>query len=95
MNGKLIGKLKGMTQDQRISEFESKANKQLLVAMREATSGRGFNEIIEDEFKSLTPAEAQTLYLCVALATEAGYRLTLQEFVGCSEVRSSGESCNS
>lgn len=80
----LLGQLKGMSQDQRISEFESRANKQLLVAMREATSGRGFDEIIEDEYRSLIPAESQTLYLCVALATEAGYRLTIQEFVGCS-----------
>jgi len=80
----LLGQLKGMSGDQRISEFESKANKQLLVAMREATSGRGFDDIIEDEYRSLASAEAQILYLCVALATEAGYRLTLQEFVGCS-----------
>lgn len=80
----LLGELKGMTPDQRITEFESKANKQLLVAMREATSGKGFDQIIEDEYRTLTPSECQILYLCVALATEAGYRLTLQEFVGCS-----------
>lgn len=82
----LLGLLKGMSQDQRISEFESKANQQLLVAMREATSGRGFNDIIEDEYRTLTPAETQILYLCAALATEAGYRLTLQEYVGCSRL---------
>lgn len=80
----VLGQLKGMTPAQRINEIEGKANKQLLVAMREATSGRGFDEIIEDEFNGLTPAETQALYLCVALATEAGYRLTIQQFVGCS-----------
>lgn len=82
----LLGQLKGMSLTDRVREFESKANKQLLVAMREATSGRGFNDIIESEFRSLTPEETQSLYLCVALATEAGYRLTLQEFVGCSRL---------
>jgi tetratricopeptide (TPR) repeat protein len=81
----LLGRLKGMNGQQRITEFESKANKQILVAMREATSGRGFDEIIEDEFGSLVPDEAKVLYLCVALATEAGHRLTAQEFVGCSD----------
>lgn len=78
-----------MSPDQRISEFEAKANSQLLVAMLEATSGRGFNDIIEDEYKTLLPAETQALYLCVALATEAGYRITLQEFVGCSRAPAS------
>jgi tetratricopeptide (TPR) repeat protein len=82
----LLGQLKGMSQEERIREFETKANKQLLVAMREATSGRGFDEIIEDEYRTLTPQESAILYLCVALATEAGYRMTLQEFVGCSEL---------
>ncbi len=82
----LLGQLKGMNATQRIAEFENKANKQLLVAMREATSGRGFDEIIEDEYRSLTPPEAKLLYMCVALATEAGYRLTLQEYVGLSRV---------
>ena len=80
----LLGQLKGMTPDQRVAEFESKSGKQILVAMREATSGKGFDEIIEDEFRTLTPEETKVLYLCVALATEAGYRLTIQEFVGCS-----------
>lgn len=82
----LLGQLSGMSQDQRIAEFESKANQQLLVAMREATSGRGFNDIIIDEYNTLVPQEAQNLYLCVALATASGYRLTLQEFVGCSRL---------
>ena len=85
---RLLGKLNGMAPGARIAEFEKRANRQLLVAMREATSGRGFDEIIEDEFKSLVPDEAKILYLCVALATEAGYRLTKQEFVGCSSLGS-------
>ncbi|MDO8388295.1 MAG: SIR2 family protein [Polaromonas sp.] len=80
----LLGQLKGMSAEQRVAEFESKAGKQLLVAMREATSGRGFDEIIEDEFRTLTPDEVKILYLCVALATDAGYRMTIQEFVGAS-----------
>ena len=82
-DGKL-GKLRGMSEKQRIREFEVRARKQILVAMREATSGLGFDEIIRDEFETIQPEEARTLCLCVALATAAGYFLTKPEFVGCS-----------
>ncbi len=82
----LLGRLQGMTRQQRLKEFEERSNKQILIAMREATSGRGFDEILEDEFEKLLPQEAKILYLCVALATEAGYRITKEEFLGCSQV---------
>ena len=82
-HGKL-GKLRGMTPIERIREFEDRAKKQILVAMREATAGKGFDEIIEDEFEGIEPPEAKLLCLCCALATTAGYDLKIAEFVGCS-----------
>lgn len=85
-NKNLLGRLQGMSQSERIKEFEERARKQILVAMREATSGKGFDAIIKDEFEKLEPAETKLLYLCVALGTAAGYRLTKEEFVGCSRV---------
>ncbi len=83
----LLGCLQGMNHQQRLKEFEIRSSKQILVAMREATLGKGFDEILEDEFKNLTPQEAKVLYLCVALATEAGYRIKKEELVGCSHVK--------
>lgn len=80
----LLGVLRGKSRDEQIRLFSEVANKQILVAMREATSGKGFDEIIEDEFNSLVPEETKILYLCTALATEAGYRITKQQFIGCS-----------
>lgn len=77
----LLGQLQGMSQSNRIREFEERAHKQILVAMREATSGRGFDEIIKDEFQRLVPEETKLLYLCVALATDAGYSIDKGEFV--------------
>ncbi len=82
----LLGCLQGLSLEAQIREFEGPAKRQILVAMREATSGRGFDQIIQDEFDTLTPAETKLLYLCVALATDAGYRLSKDEFVGCSTV---------
>lgn len=82
-HGKL-GKLKGMKPAKRIREFEDRARKQILVAMREATAGKGFDVIIEDEFERIEPYEAKLLCLCSALATASGYDLKMEEFVGCS-----------
>ncbi|MEE9245770.1 MAG: hypothetical protein V3U63_06165 [Gemmatimonadota bacterium] len=82
---RLLGHLRGLNQEQRVREFEIRAGKQLLVAMREATSGVGFDEIIKDEFESLLTTEVKLLYLCTALATDAGYRITEQQFVACAE----------
>lgn len=86
-NNNLLGCLQGMNQQQRLKEFEIRSRKQILIAMREATSGKGFDEIMKDEFENLVPTETKALYLCVALATEAGYRITKEEFVGCSQVK--------
>ena len=79
----LLGKLQGLSQAARIEEFSVRADRQLLVAMREATKGKGFDEIIADEFNTLASIEVKHLYLCTALATEAGYRITTQQFVAC------------
>jgi hypothetical protein len=82
----LLGVLNGKSPSQRVAAFEERAKKQILVAMKEATSGDGFDKIIADEFDRLTPIETKSLYLCTALATDAGYRITKGEFVGCSRV---------
>lgn len=84
----LLGELRDMSHSERVHEFEEVAQKQLLVAMREATLGEDFDKIIADEFRELTPREAKVLYLCVALATAEGYRLTEQQFVACASVPS-------
>src|SRR6266480_4471703 len=85
VNG-LLGPLQGLSPEQRIHEFEDRdrAGQQLLVAMREATSGRGFNDIIKGEFDSLASVEVKLLYLFVALTTDAGYRLTPAQIVAAS-----------
>lgn len=83
----LLGELRGLRHKQRVAVFERKAHRQILVAMREATTGRGFDIIIRDEYSRLVPEEAKPLYLCTALATDAGYRLKREEFVACSRVR--------
>jgi hypothetical protein len=84
----LLGKLRGSSMRERVDAFENKAKKQILVAMKETTLGEGFDKIIEDEFKKIEPQECQILYLCTAIATDAGYRISKGEFLGCARVPS-------
>lgn len=83
----LLGRLRGLNETARIHEFQVRSGRQILVAMREATTGRGFDEILQDEFAKLPTDEAKVLYLCTALATDAGYRIRRDELVGCASVR--------
>jgi len=77
----LLGTLKDKSTTQRLDTFRVKAKKQILVAMREATSGRGFDDILRDEFNSVQPEEAQLLYLVCALASSEDYGLTIQQMI--------------
>ena len=61
-----LGLLESLTEDERHDHFRLTAQRQLLVALHEATSGKTFEEIVLDEYANLVPAEAQSLYLDVA-----------------------------
>jgi energy-coupling factor transporter ATP-binding protein EcfA2 len=80
----LLGLLKGMTPANRIREFKFRAKKQILIAMKEATNGKSFNEIIQSEFDEIDPYEAKSLCVCIALNTELGFSNTAQDFIGFS-----------
>ena len=82
----VLGKLRDKTWEERVEVFKTKSRKQILVAMREATSGRGFDEIIRDEFSSVNPPEAQLLYLVAALASDEEYGLTVQQMITAMEL---------
>jgi len=66
---KLLGKLQAKSYTERKSEFEQRCGKQLLVALRETTEGKGFDEIILDEVQKLSdgfPNSARAyLYICL------------------------------
>ena len=48
--------------DERIEEFSEKFERQLLVALYEATMGKTFEEIIYDEYQKISPPTAQAIY---------------------------------
>lgn len=68
----MLGQLRGLTPERQFHEFDVRADKQLLVALREATSGKGFDQILRDEFLSLPSETARIAFLTVAVAHMRG-----------------------
>lgn len=88
-----LGRLKGMTDIQRINEFKQAANRQLLVAMYETTSGHKFAERAADELADLE-GESKLAYALVSAASAYRFSLTRDEVViACGD--SSNETLNS
>jgi len=63
-----LGVLGGLDSRLRAAAVREKHGRQLLVAMREATEGRAFDAIIEDEYRSISTPMAQRLYATVCAA---------------------------
>jgi hypothetical protein len=75
-----LGALKGKTQAQREEAFRTRAGRQLLVAMLEATSDKRFEDKVVEEWEQLPP-HAQAIYALVALATSFRYALNRDDIV--------------
>ena len=56
-------RLEQASQDERRSAFLERAGRQLLVALHEATLGKPFEDIVEDEFSEVKPDHARQIYL--------------------------------
>src|SRR5271165_3451444 len=63
----LLGRLANMTKEKQREVFLGYAHNQILVAMRRATLGSGFDDIIKNEFLTTEPLEAKMIYLCASL----------------------------
>jgi hypothetical protein len=62
-----LGTLENASEEGRRQAFAERAGRQLLVALHEATLGKRFEEIIEDEFSNIQPPEAQRIYLSICV----------------------------
>ncbi|RED37357.1 SIR2 family protein [Paenibacillus sp. VMFN-D1] len=58
-----LGNLKDLTEEQRLVKFKEYSDRQLLVALREATEGKDFDELILEEYESIPNTNAQRAYL--------------------------------
>lgn len=64
-----LGRLADLESDLRFAAIKVKNQQQLLVTMREATEGRAFDAIIEDEYRSIADARARDIYALVCAFT--------------------------
>lgn len=83
----LLGVMRAMSRAEQKAVFRSKADRQLLVAMIEATSGQRFDAKIAEEFDDLD-ADSQFVYACVAVASHFGVSLSRQDLLVASGDRS-------
>ena len=60
-----LGELVNIPREDRYSYFELSAQRQLLVALHEATAGKSLEDIVISEYENIFPKEAQLLYLDV------------------------------
>lgn len=79
----LLGNLRGMPRADQIRQFLGRSRKQLLVALKEATSGRGFDAILTDEFQSLSGENARLAYLVASLAYMHGAPVRRRHLIAC------------
>jgi tetratricopeptide (TPR) repeat protein len=67
-----LGHLKGLTIEEQREQLEQHAGRQLLVALHEATMGKPFADIVHDEYLSISPQKAKSLYLTVCIFHRLG-----------------------
>jgi len=81
-----LGVMTGLPRDRIREAFRTRAKKQLLVAMKEVTTGRQFDEIIRKEYHDIEDPELRLTYLIACLATAAGASLTRTQLLSSSEL---------
>ena len=64
--------LDGLPRPQQVEIFTRSAQKQLLVALREVTEGKDFDEIVRDEYQNIPTAVAQKAYLYISALNRFG-----------------------
>lgn len=77
---KRLGRLRGLSHEERVIMFRKSAGRQLLVAMVEATSGERFDEKVARECSELTAGTA-LVYSIVSLATNLREYVTKDELL--------------
>jgi hypothetical protein len=85
-----LGRLAGLAPDQQFDAIKQRSDRQLLVAMLEATSGERFEVKIVKECEALAP-DLTTTYAVVSLATSHRYALGVDDLLSSlSDVSSAG-----
>ena len=57
----------GKSREEKLSAFRERAGRQLLVSLHEATHGMPFEDIVTDEYNSIVPEKAKSIYLTICI----------------------------
>jgi energy-coupling factor transporter ATP-binding protein EcfA2 len=79
----LLGELRGKPRHEQLRAFLVRSKKQLLVAMKEATLGRGFDVILANEYQSLSGEDARLAYTVTCLAYMHGAPVRRRHLLAC------------
>ena len=79
----LLGELRNKPKEEQLRAFLVRSQKQLLVAMKEATSGKGFDVILANEFQSLSGENARLSYTITCLAYMHGAPVRRRHLLAC------------
>jgi hypothetical protein len=79
----LLGVLTGRPRSEQLNAFLIRSRKQLLVAMKEATSGKGFDVIIAQEYGSLASDSAKLAYIVACLVHNHGPAVRRRYLLAC------------
>ncbi|MBN2684826.1 MAG: SIR2 family protein [Pontiellaceae bacterium] len=80
-----LGELQHLSPEMRVAAIKQNYRNQLLVTMRQATEGKSFDAIIEDEFRGINSELGKRLYLAVCCFHQLGIFVrdsTLQDLLG-------------
>ena len=67
-----LGELAPLPRPQQTEHFRLHAERQLLVALHEATTGKSFEDIVANEYENVVPAKARILYLDICTLHRLG-----------------------
>lgn len=67
-----LGVLANLSREMQFSAIKEKHNKELLITLREATEGKSFDAILEDEYRGISSELARSLYLVVCCFHQNG-----------------------
>jgi len=67
-----LGKIYGLSREQQVQHFSVLADKELLVALRELTTGGSFDDIVRDEFNKIPSQAARSAYVFASAVGQVG-----------------------
>lgn len=82
-----LGKLTGSPREYQTEHFTALADKELLVALRELTTGGSFDAIIEDEFNQIPSEAAKQAYVYVAALGQIDLAIRYETLIGLLQLR--------